>query len=397
MKYGSLIFPAAVLLSLFVSCNKVEGGNPSGEPVDTEQVELTLSDTDATAETKALYSNLWAIQKRGYMFGHHDDLMYGRYWTGETGRSDTKEVCGDYPGVYSLDFAEIMDDRCTDAAAVERNRLREKCIRMAYDMGMVVMACIHIDNPLTGGDAWDNSSDQVVKEILTDGSETRQKFNLWLDRLADFAKNLKGSDGKQIPVIFRPFHEHTQEWSWWGAKCTTRDEFAGLWKYTVEYLRDIKGVHNFIYAISPQMDGTRQEEDFYFRWPGDDYVDFIGMDCYHGLYAVNSFVNNLRTIGNISRKKKKPCGVTETGVEGFSSDRYWSTNIVAPMTGQNVAFVVMWRNKFVGGNESDRHFFSVYPGHPSEKDFISLYKRPDTFFCKDLPDMYKMAAGVTVK
>jgi hypothetical protein len=58
--------------------------------------------------------------------------------------------------------------------------------------------------------------------------------------------------------------------------------------------------------------------------------------------------------------------------------------------------VVTWRNKYVA-DESDRHFFSVYPGHPSEKDFVKMYKMENSFFCNDLPDMYKMAEGVTIK
>lgn len=98
-----------------------------------------------------------------------------------------------------------------------------------------------------------------------------------------FAGELKDDEGKPIPIIFRPFHEHTQTWSWWGASCTTATEFIALWKFTVNYLRDTKGIHQFIYAISPQMDTVKTEDDFLFRWPGDDYVDFIGMDCYHGL------------------------------------------------------------------------------------------------------------------
>ena len=59
------------------------------------------------------------------MFGHHDDLMYGRKWYDEQGRSDTKDVCGDYPGVYSLDFAELMDDRYIDS---ESTNIRRRCI-----------------------------------------------------------------------------------------------------------------------------------------------------------------------------------------------------------------------------------------------------------------------------
>lgn len=32
--------------------------------------------------------------------------------------------------------------------------------------------------------------------------------------------------------------------------------------------------------------------------------------------------------------------------------------------------IVTWRNKFVNGDESDKHYFSVYKGHPSEENFI---------------------------
>lgn len=376
------------------ACSKPE--QELAQDTDDVPVELSMVDKNATDETKALYSNLWAIQKTGWMFGHHDDLMYGRYWYGDEGGSDTKAVCGDYPAVFSFDFAEIMDDRHDEPASVTANELRRKCMVEAYDRGMVLTACMHINNPLTGGDSWDNSSKEVVSEILQDGSETNLKFKEWLDRLADFANGLKGSDGKVIPVIFRPFHEHTQDWSWWGSSCTTLDEFVALWKFTIEYLRDTRGVHSFIYAISPQMDNAKVEEDFYYKWPGDDWVDFIGMDCYQGINN-SVFVNNLKVIGMISDKKMKPCGVTETGVEGFTAEDYWITNIAAPMAGRNVSLLVTWRNKYVGGDESDKHYFSVWPGHPSEDSFIDMYERSDTYFCNDLPDMYTMAENITVK
>ena len=237
----------ALLLSGVACSDDSEGPKKEGE---SDPVTLTLSDPNATEETKALYSNLWAIQSKGFMFGHHDDLMYGRTWYGTEGGSDTKAVCGDYPAVYSFDFAEHIDDR--HASDPDAQALRLRCCREAYDRGMVLTSCIHINNPLTGGDSWDNSSNRVAAEILTEGSATNRTFKEWLDRLADIAHNLRGSDGKLIPVIFRPFHEHTQTWSWWGASCTTTEEFVNLWKFTVKYLRDTKGVHNFIYAISPQ-------------------------------------------------------------------------------------------------------------------------------------------------
>lgn len=384
-------FLFASLLVCTVSCGNDEGDNDGG-PGATEPVTLTLSDPSATVETKALYSNLWAIQSKGFLFGHHDDLMYGRKWYGDPGGSDTKAVCGDYPAVYSLDFAEQIDDRYTNNPGDQALRLR--CCKEAYDRGMVLTACIHINNPLTGGDSWDNTNNQVAAEILKEGSATNLKFKTWLDRLADIAHNLKGSDGKLIPVLFRPFHEHTQNWSWWGTQCTTTEEFTGLWKFTVKYLRDIKGVHNFIYAISPQMDSAKTVEDFYFRWPGDEWVDFVGMDCYQGINNA-VFVTNLKAISKVSMAKKKPCGVTETGVEGFTAKDYWSTNIHAPLTGRRVSMVVTWRNKYDPA-ESGTHFYSVFPGHPSAADFVKMYNQQNSFFCNDLPDMYVQAEYVTV-
>ncbi|WP_423126655.1 glycoside hydrolase family 26 protein [Gaoshiqia sp. Z1-71] len=366
-----------------------------GKEEEPTNIQLVMVDPNATETTRALYSNLWKIAEKGFMFGHHDDLWYGRYWYNESGRSDTKEVCGDYPAVFSVDFAQIMDDRYWSSQ--ESNAIRRKVILEARERGEVITACCHLNNPLTNGDSWDNSNNDVVKNILTEGTPTRAKFISWLDRLAVFALNLKDKDGNLIPVIFRPFHEHTQTWSWWGSKCTTNDEFIGLWKMTIEYLRDKKGVHNFIYAISPQMDQVYAEtrERLLFRWPGDEYVDFIGMDCYHGTNT-DAFNSNLKHLSTLSREKNKPCGVTETGKESFEISDYWTRCLLTPLTGKRISLVVMWRNKYVS-SESDKHFFSVYPGHVSAPNFIIMYNRDASLFSNDLPDMYTLAEGVVIK
>lgn len=379
-----------LFIGLPLACSPDEDspGEETEQPI--EKTTLRLVDQNATAKTKALYSNLWAIQEVGFMFGHHDDLFYGRRWYNEPNRSDTKDVVGDYPAVLSIDFAPIMDDRHESDAS--ENEIRERVCKEAYNRGMVIIACLHLNNPLTGGDSWDNSSNQVAIEILKDGSSTQIKFNKWLDRLAEFALNLKDDYGEIIPVILRPFHEHTQSWSWWGSTCTTTSQYIALWKYTIDYLKNNKGVHSFIYAISPQMDSAKSIDDFYYRWPGDDYVDFIGMDSYQGINN-NVFVNNLRSLSSAAIAKKKPCGVTEIGVEGFSKEDYWTNNILAPMTGRKVSMVVTWRNKYDPAEEGS-HYFSVFKGHISENDFVTFYNNPLTFFAADLPDMYTMAENV---
>lgn len=223
--------------SLFAGCSYVElPGKDEKDYTEGELKELTLIDSQATPETRALYSNLWAIKEKGFMFGHHDDLWCGRYWIGTEGRSDTKEVCGDYPAVLGIDFAELIDDRYADDPQTNEWKLRS--VKQAYDMGMVTIVCLHMDNPLrfnvpgaehyNVGGAWDNSDNTVVSKILTDGSDVQNTFKAWMDRLADIIKGLKGSDGKTIPIILRPFHEHNHTWSWWGSKCTTEQEFKDL-------------------------------------------------------------------------------------------------------------------------------------------------------------------------
>ena len=376
---------------LLFSCRE---DGPAGPDVPDEPVTLTLADPAATPETKALYSNLWAIKEKGWIFGHQNDLINGRKWQYTEGGSDTKDVCGDYPGVFAVDVASFMDGRKVALQTLEENPVKLRTIKEAYDRGMVIMACMHLNNPLTGGDSWDNSSNQVAAEILKNGSETNVLFNSWLDNLADLAKSLKGSDGKQIPIILRPFHEHGHEWSWWGNTCTTPAEYVALWRFLVDGMK-ARGVHSFIYAISPAMNERQVEDDFLYRWPGDNYVDFIGMDCYHHLNT-NVFLNNLKLLRTVSEAKMKPCGVTEIGEKGFRNANYWTEHIAAPMAGRKMSMLVTWSNKYDPFEQGDV-YYSVYPGHPSENSFRELYARSDTFFCEDLPPMYEMAENIIVK
>ena len=367
------------------------------EPEEPTTVVISIVDKNATAETKALYANLYKIGETGFMFGHHDDLLYGRYWQHTEGGSDTKAVCGDYPAIFSLDFATIMDDRSDKPNFINENKIRKKVILEARKRGEVITACCHLNNPVTTGNSWDNSRTDVAAEILKDGSATNIKFKLWLDRLADFVLDLKDENGNLIPVLFRPFHEHTQNWSWWGSHCTSEAEFIGLWKFTVDYLKDTKGVHNLIYVISPQMDGIYSDaaSRLLYRWPGDDYVDILAMDCYHGTNAA-AFKHNVQQIAEIAAAKKKPCGVAETGTEGFIDKNFRTKGLVEPIGEQNLGFVIMWRNKYVNGNENDRHFFSVFPNHPSVPDFLEMHRNSRALFSNALPDMYSPHKHVKV-
>ncbi|MFT4222102.1 glycosyl hydrolase [Dysgonomonas sp.] len=350
-----------------------------------QQVELSMADPLATPETKALYANLWLIRDKGVLFGHHDYPSYGIGWRGDKDRSDVKDLTGDYPAVYSLDMNRI-------------NQTKIDFIKAAYKRGGVSMLVWHQNNPLTEGPgtkypvgtAWDNT--KVVDQILTEGSEMNIKYKKILDRVADALHSMKDDSGRPIPVIFRPLHEHTQAWNWWGSKATTEAEFIAFWRFIVHYLRDVRSVHNVIYAISPQMDEvyTDAKGRLLYRWPGNEYVDFLGMDCYHGRNT-QAFEANLKAMAELSDYLGKPVGVTETGLENNHTADYWTKDILNPLLKYPVSMVIAWRN------EKPEHAYGPYKGDVSADDFVKFYNHKFSLFEQNVPNLYVMPEGIIVK
>ena len=369
-------------LLLFLLLNSSTALNSCEQSTLSLPVTLSMVDPDATAETKALYANLWLFQQKGVIFGHHDYPAYGVGWKDDPDRSDVKDITGDHPGVYSLDM------RGMDQTKIDY-------IKAAYKRGGISMICWHQFNPLTEapgapypvGTAWDNT--KVVDQILTEGSAMNIKYKKTLDDVAAAFHAMKDENGKPIPVIFRPLHEHTQAWNWWGSSATTEDEFKNFWKFIIHYLRDEKGVHNVIYAISPQMDAVYPDAKgrLMFRWPGNEYVDILGIDCYHGRNT-QAFISNVKALSELSPTLKKPVAVTETGLENNHPADYWTKNVLIPLRGTNITMVVAWRNERTG------HAYGPYPSDSSAEDFRVFYNDKYSFFEKDLPDMYKMPKNV---
>ena len=62
-------------------------------------------------------------------------------------------------------------------------------------------------------------------------------------------------------------------WFWWGKRWCTTDEYKAIYRLTVDYLRN-SGIDNLLFAWSPDAIAGLE---FY---PGDDYVDILGMDIY---------------------------------------------------------------------------------------------------------------------
>ena len=191
----------------------------------------------ATASTpaSALHKRLLKLQKRGIMIGHQDDPFYGTTWKWDRGRSDVKEVCGDWPAVMGFELGNLELDSARNLDGVPFDRMREE-IRNQYERGGISTISWHPTNPTTGKNAWDPSGRPVGK-ILTPMTTETETFDLWLNRVARFILSLKTSDGKPIPVIFRPWHEMSGGWFWWGKDSCTPEEYQKLYRRTIDHLR----------------------------------------------------------------------------------------------------------------------------------------------------------------
>lgn len=331
---------------------------------------------------KNLYDALREAAAKGTpLFGHQDDLMYGHLeWNASREndhsleRSDVFAVAGKYPAVLGLDLGGIEIGAPCNLDGNNFDIMREAAIKH-YERGGIVTFSWHLRNPLTGGDAWDVSSDKVVESVLP-GGEKHEYFLEWLDRTAEYLSSLKDGEGNVIPVIFRPWHEHTGSWFWWGKNLCTPAQYNRLWVMTYNYFVNEKGLDNMLWAISP---GTEQEF-FEARYPGDRYVDIIGLDCYCHPKAADSaedfsdYVANARE--HLECRKNfaaehgdKILAFTETGCESLPYEKWWTEVLAPAIEGIPVSYVLVWRNADIRPMGL-KHFYAPWPGGPSEKDFV---------------------------
>lgn len=374
--FGRIIYSAPVLLLLMIACSS-DGPNGNDDISETSAFPV---DTLATPETVALLRNLQSISSKGILFGHQDDIAYGVNWWAEPGRSDVKEVCGDYPAVYGWDLGDIHQAANLDGV----NFLQMiDWIEEAYARGGIITISVHLDNPVTGGDAWDNTP--AIASILPDRPHHNQYLST-LDLIAAFLKSLKMSSGTHVPVIFRPYHEHNHTWSWWGKESCTADEYNALWRMTIEYFRDVHEIHHLLYAISPQE--IKSAEEYFERYPGDDYVDILGLD-YYKLYD-SSFVPSLgaalHLLSTLAEERGKVSALTEVGHDKLPINNWWTDYLLAAINYSDQSKKTVW--SLVWRNASKDHHFAPYQGHPSAPDFRAFYNNPFTIFENDLPDMY---------
>ena len=385
-----------------------------GTQADTSMVpsKVRLSDANAGTSAKALYAYLMALREKDQvLFGHENDI--NKMVSSTATEGDVREITGSVSGLYGIDSLALTGAELGIADAKEALEKAIAYSKQAADQGAIITLSTHMPNftnekITTNADGSYNfttcdfseakdTSNNCAEQILPGGAYN-DRFTAYLDIIAEYASALQADN---IPVLFRPYHENTGSWFWWGSS-TSVETYKSLWRYTQEYLQS-KGVHNMIYVYSPNGPLTGAEE-YLTRYPGDEYVDVLAFDYYddYSTYPASfddGFFNNMKktcqVVSGLAAEKGKVAAISETGVRVMKKDGSDYEGLLVngnPIAGHNwyqqvsnIAADFDMPYWLVWANFGDTNFYVPYKyndnyGQELINEFIEFYNSDNSIF-----------------
>ncbi len=350
----------------------------------------TPHDIRATRAARSrLHRKLRALAERpAFALGHEDTTAYGVGWQDGSNRSDVKSICGSHVGVYGWDIFGLEAGRLKNGDGVNFARMQE-LIRRAYESGGINTISWHVDNPLTGGDAWDRTP--AVTSVLP-GGKSNGLFVEYLDRVAEYLDSLRGPGNERIPVVLRLFHEHTGDWFWWGRQ-NAEEDYVRLYRFAIDYLKVERGLDNLLLAFSPDGGRVFSRDELLYGYPGKEYVDVFGLDYYFEP-GPSRFSELLGWLVEVAQAEGKIPAITEFGprggVNGKGIESDWLlAEFLEPLMGTShglkIAYALAWRNA------RPDHAYYPYPGHPAEKTLKNVCENSAVLLTRDLPVVTRKA------
>ena len=329
----------------------------------TYNVTSSLVNKNSTANTKKLYSFLKDSYGKYVITGQQcDGGINGNEFKA------IKNLTGDYTALLGLDMMDYTPSRTalgTSSSAVD------KAIEF-HKKGGIVTFCWHWNAPTeylystaNSSDGWwggfytQNSKFDIAK--VMNGQDAKGKKLLDRD-IKEIAKQLKRLEKAGVPVIWRPLHEASGGWFWWGAQGP--DAYKKLWKYLYKELTNTYGCNNLIWVYNGQS------ADWY---PGDEYVDIVGEDIYPGNHVYDPQVSRFKQAINYGSKTK----ITALTENGCIFDIDSAVNINALW-----CWFMTWGNEFTvnGSNYSEKY---------TEKSVIKkMYASKYSLTLGSLPKIY---------
>ena len=338
----------------------------------------TVSDERASAELKDFCHDLTSRLEAGIMLGHKDALAYGSMWYNQPGRSDVKSVCGNYPAVVDWDLGGIESGSELNVDSIPFFRIRQYVEQVYRRNGVTILSW----NPSLSFLLRKDSLQNVDRSVLS-GNESRVEYEQYLDRVAVFLETLKNSDGRHIPVIVHLFHSPNLASMDWGMGHCSPEDYVRLWHMTVDYLRNKKNIHHVLYAYS--MYGIVSEEEISQYYPGDKYVDIVGLNLYQDFESDESgslykqrLNMGLSAMNRFAEANKKLPALTDTGSKGVKISNFFSSILDPVISKYKISYVVFGPNMW---NEEESYYIPI-PGHPASEDFSKFAHSPHIITCE---------------
>lgn len=260
--------------------------------IDTYQDEYTFNisalpmDANATEAAKKMYTFLYENFGKKTISGMMTGCMDSA--NGDiTCHDDIKavyEASGKYPALVGFDFEFATGRNENGSWFKDYCRKAIDLAKDTYSRGGIPAFSWHWNDPSRQTDAFycDDSSICISDALNSDGSwdvssQLYQYFIHDIDIIADYFLELQ-EEG--IACIFRPLHEASGGWFWWGRNKNASD-FVKLYHLVYDEMTKVKGVHNVLWVWNAAIDDT--------DWnPGEEYYDIVSADIYNNPFDYSS-------------------------------------------------------------------------------------------------------------
>ncbi len=258
----AIVLACAVALML-PSC---VSSSEDADAMETAMIRETLVTQDPLPQAKALYAYLLSMRGKGILSGQQATMNAYEL-------KAVAAVTGAYPAVGGFDLIDYSPSR------VERGAMsRDTGMALAHaKAGGIVSMCWHWNAPAL---LYDKAPDRLwwsgfyTKATLFRADEAMEEkagadFDLIARDIDAIAVQLRKLEEAGVSVLWRPLHEASGGWFWWGASGS--ETYVELYRFMFDRLVRHHGLRNLIWVWNGQ------DPDWY---PGDDVVDIASEDVY---------------------------------------------------------------------------------------------------------------------
>lgn len=226
-------------------------------------IEPQLIDPQASSQTSTLLSYLISTYRTHILAGQQS-REDADYLAGLTGK---------HPAIVGLDLMDYSPSRVEHGATSD---VVEQAIAWSQQMGGILTLSWHWNAPaeLVDSETWPWWKGFYAEATTFDFATAMydlqsQEHELILRDIDAIAVELQRLEDAQVPVLWRPIHEASGGWFWWGD--WGPEPYLALWRLLYDRLVNYHGLHHLIWVWNGQA------PEWY---PGDVYVDIVSEDIY---------------------------------------------------------------------------------------------------------------------